>query len=70
MVATETCVDEVHVCHLGENGEKGGADVVLKGHEAEGYSTVDFASVILDIEHEFVLLLHSSLAILNASTNT
>uniref|UniRef100_A0A0E0M3Y9 Histone-binding protein RBBP4-like N-terminal domain-containing protein n=1 Tax=Oryza punctata TaxID=4537 RepID=A0A0E0M3Y9_ORYPU len=36
-VATKTCVDEVHVYHLGDGGEKGGADVVLKGHEAEGY---------------------------------
>uniref|UniRef100_A0A0D9ZYW4 Histone-binding protein RBBP4-like N-terminal domain-containing protein n=1 Tax=Oryza glumipatula TaxID=40148 RepID=A0A0D9ZYW4_9ORYZ len=37
MVATKTCVDEVHVYHLGDDGEKGGADVVLRGHEAEGY---------------------------------
>nr|AAT85137.1 hypothetical protein [Oryza sativa Japonica Group]AAU10809.1 hypothetical protein [Oryza sativa Japonica Group] len=37
MVATKTCVDEVHVYHLGDDGEKCGADVVLRGHEAEGY---------------------------------
>ncbi|VAI20542.1 unnamed protein product [Triticum turgidum subsp. durum] len=36
-VATKTCVDEVHVYHLGEDGDKGGADVVLRGHGAEGY---------------------------------
>uniref|UniRef100_A0A0D9XG56 Histone-binding protein RBBP4-like N-terminal domain-containing protein n=1 Tax=Leersia perrieri TaxID=77586 RepID=A0A0D9XG56_9ORYZ len=35
-VATKTCVDDVHVYHLGD-GEKGGADLVLRGHEAEGY---------------------------------
>jgi histone-binding protein RBBP4 len=38
-VATKTCIDEVHVYHLGDgNGSgKSGADVVLKGHAAEGY---------------------------------
>ncbi|KAK3132797.1 hypothetical protein QOZ80_6AG0527890 [Eleusine coracana subsp. coracana] len=38
-VATKTCFDEVHVYHLGDgNGSgKSGADVVLKGHDAEGY---------------------------------
>ncbi|KAF7073988.1 hypothetical protein CFC21_078900 [Triticum aestivum] len=36
-VATKTCVDEVHVYHLGEDGDKGGADAVLRGHGAEGY---------------------------------
>ncbi|GJN34500.1 hypothetical protein PR202_gb23164 [Eleusine coracana subsp. coracana] len=38
-VATKTCIDEVHVYHLGDgNGSgKSGADVVLKGHDAEGY---------------------------------
>ncbi|KAL6846044.1 hypothetical protein ACP4OV_023492 [Aristida adscensionis] len=36
-VATKTCVDEVHVYHLGDDGEKSGADVVLRGHESEGY---------------------------------
>ncbi|XP_052156443.1 histone-binding protein MSI1 homolog [Oryza glaberrima] len=37
MVATKTCVDEVHVYHLGDDGEKSSANVVLRGHEAEGY---------------------------------
>ncbi|CAD6258218.1 unnamed protein product [Miscanthus lutarioriparius] len=38
-VATKTCVDEVHVYHLGDGDGSGksGADVVLRGHEAEGY---------------------------------
>jgi histone-binding protein RBBP4 len=36
-VATKTCVDEVHVYHLADDGQKAGADVVLRGHEAEGY---------------------------------
>lgn len=38
-VATKTCVDEVHVYHLGDgcSSGKSGADVVLKGHDAEGY---------------------------------
>ncbi|KAG8057597.1 hypothetical protein GUJ93_ZPchr0002g23431 [Zizania palustris] len=36
-VATKTCLDEVHVYHLGDGGDKLGADVVLKGHGAEGY---------------------------------
>lgn len=33
------CVDEVHVYHLGDDDGSGksGAEVVLKGHEAEGY---------------------------------
>ncbi|CAN6205191.1 unnamed protein product [Urochloa humidicola] len=34
-VATKTCLDEVHVYHLGDG--KSSADVVLRGHEAEGY---------------------------------
>jgi histone-binding protein RBBP4 len=38
-VATKTCVDEVHVYNLsdGDGSGKSGADVVLRGHEAEGY---------------------------------
>uniref|UniRef100_A0A0A9DQV6 Nfc104 n=1 Tax=Arundo donax TaxID=35708 RepID=A0A0A9DQV6_ARUDO len=38
-MATKTCVDEVHVYHFsdGDSGERSGADVVLRGHEAEGY---------------------------------
>ena len=34
-VATKTCVDEVHVYHLAGDGKKCGADVVLRGHDAE-----------------------------------
>ncbi|RLN36279.1 WD-40 repeat protein MSI1 [Panicum miliaceum] len=38
-VATKTCLDEVHVYHLGDGDGSGksGADVVLRGHDAEGY---------------------------------
>nr|CAB3454087.1 unnamed protein product [Digitaria exilis] len=38
-VATKTCLDEVHVYHLGDGDDTGksGADVVLRGHGAEGY---------------------------------
>jgi histone-binding protein RBBP4 len=36
---TKTGIDEVHVYHLGDcnSSGKSGADVVLKGHDAEGY---------------------------------
>ncbi|KAM0853477.1 hypothetical protein ACQ4PT_051050 [Festuca glaucescens] len=36
-VATKTCVDELHVYHLADDGQKAGADVVLRGHGAAGY---------------------------------
>ncbi|TKW34364.1 hypothetical protein SEVIR_2G302200v4 [Setaria viridis] len=38
-VATKTCMDEVHVYHLGDGDGSGksGADAVLRGHDAEGY---------------------------------
>uniref|UniRef100_A0A0E0H404 Uncharacterized protein n=1 Tax=Oryza nivara TaxID=4536 RepID=A0A0E0H404_ORYNI len=46
-VATKTCVDEVHVYHLGDGGEKSDVDVVLRGHEAEGYGLAPTQSTVL-----------------------
>uniref|UniRef100_A0A0E0Q3U9 Histone-binding protein RBBP4-like N-terminal domain-containing protein n=1 Tax=Oryza rufipogon TaxID=4529 RepID=A0A0E0Q3U9_ORYRU len=45
-VATKTCVDEVHVYHLGDGGEKSDVDVVLRGHEAEGYGLAPVQSTV------------------------
>jgi histone-binding protein RBBP4 len=46
-VATKTCVDEVHVYHLGDGGEKSDVDVVLREHEAEGYGLAPTQSTVL-----------------------
>uniref|UniRef100_A0A0E0AJZ6 Histone-binding protein RBBP4-like N-terminal domain-containing protein n=1 Tax=Oryza glumipatula TaxID=40148 RepID=A0A0E0AJZ6_9ORYZ len=45
-VATKTCVDEVHVYHLGDGGEKSDVDVVLRGHEAKGYGLAPAQSTV------------------------